>query len=214
MSNKNRKKNRQDAAKWHDGLNPETKHSILAIIFLGLSLLFTLAAFGKAGTIGNSLYSALDFIFGSMFFLVPVFFFIASLISFFSLRANLFLTTIIGGVIFLLSTLGLADIIFGGKTGGYLGFWVSWPFLKFFDFWASLILFAVFFIIGILIMFNIPLKFKKREETLVGKAISKEEEKAQGDVVSSFRELLTDFKNTLGEKGARLHPKPALKCQR
>ncbi|MDP3051957.1 MAG: DNA translocase FtsK [bacterium] len=203
MSNKNRKKNRQDAAKWHDGLKPETKHSILAIIFLGLSLLFTLAAFGRAGTIGNSLYSVLAFIFGSMFFLVPVFFFIVSLISFFSLRANLFLTTIIGGVIFLLSTLGLADIIFGGRTGGYLGFWVSWPFLKFFDFWASLILFAVFFIIGILIMFNIPLRWRKKEgEPSFAKASEGKEEKAQGDVVSSFRELLTDFKNTLGEKGA------------
>ena len=205
---KNRNKNGKNKERWHDNLKPETKHSISAIIFLGLAAFFTLAAFGEAGVVGGSLYSGLIFVFGKMFFLVPAFFLLASLISFFSLRQNLVLTTIIGGAIFLLSSLSLTDIIFGEKAGGHLGFWISLPFLKLFDFWASLVLFAALFIIGILIMFNVPLRFKKKESAEITKGneplITKSE--VNGDIISSFRELLTDFKNTLDQKEKGLNP--------
>ena len=80
-------KNKQEKQKWHDGLKSETKHSISGIIFLGLAAFFTLAAFGKAGMVGKSAYRVLEFTFESAFFLVPVFFFLGSLISFLSLRA-------------------------------------------------------------------------------------------------------------------------------
>ena len=186
-------------------MKPETKHSISAIIFLGLAVFFTLAAFGKAGMVGNTAYRALNFSFGSAFFLVPVFFFLGSLIFFFSLRTRLVLTTLIGGIIFLLSTIGLSDIIFGEKTGGYFGYLVSIPFLKFFDFWASLVLFATFFIIGILIMFNIPLKFWKKESSLI-KTVEGEGEQPKEDITTSLRELLTDFKNTFEQKEKGLSP--------
>ncbi len=189
---KSKKKNKAEKERWHDGLKPETKHSILAILFLGLASLFTLAAFGKAGTIGSSLYSVFDFVFGSMFFLVPAFFILGSLIFFFSLRAHLVLTTLVGGTIFLLSTLGIAEVIFGEKTGGYLGFLVALPFLKFFDFWASIVLLSVFFIVGILIIFNVPLKFKKK---IAESEVSKSEE--DDEEVASLRAILTDFKNTM-----------------
>ncbi len=204
-NNKSNKKTKQNNERWHDGLKSETKHSISAIIFFGLAVFFTLAAFGKAGLVGNSTYKALNFAFGSAFFLVPAFFFLGSAIFFLSLRKNLVLTTAIGGVIFLLSTLGLADIIFGGKTGGHIGFWLAWPFLKLFDFWASLVLFFVLFVTGLLIMFNIPLRFrreKKEEEALAGVS----EGEGKESILSSFRELLTDFKNTLGEKEKGLRP--------
>jgi len=205
---KNRNKNGKNKERWHDNLKPETKHSISEIIFLGLAAFFTLAAFGEAGVVGGSLYSGLIFVFGKMFFLVPAFFLLASLISFFSLRQNLVLTTIIGGAIFLLSSLSLTDIIFGEKAGGHLGFWISLPFLKLFDFWASLVLFAALFIIGILIMFNVPLRFKKKESAEITKGneplITKSE--VNGDIISSFRELLTDLKNTLDQKEKGLNP--------
>ena len=207
------KNGKEDKKRWHDGLKPETKHSISAIIFLGLAAFFTLAAFGKAGLVGSSLYSVLIFIFGKMFFLVPTFFLVASLISFFSLRQNLVLTTIIGGAIFLFSSLGLTEIIFGEKFGGHLGFWISLPFLKLFDFWATFVLFTVLFITGILIMFNIPLRFKRKEsaeaeieEGSEHLAVKSEANGDNSDILSSFRELLTDFKNTLNQKEKGLNP--------
>ena len=200
MTGKKRKKYRYGNAlqkdRWHDGLKPETKHSILAIVFLGLALFFSLAAFGKAGLVGNSLYSAFSFIFGSMFFLVPTFFILVSLVFFFSLRSHLILTTLIGGMIFLLSILGISEVIFGTHTGGYLGFLIALPFLKFFDFWASIVLLSVFFIVGILIIFNVPLKFKKKtEEFAKGETVLKSAE--DDEEVASLRAILTDFKNTM-----------------
>ncbi len=196
MSRK-KNKNKEEKARWHDGLNQETKHSISAIIFLGLGVFFTLASFGKAGLVGKSAYQVLEFSFGSAFFLVPVFFFLGSLVLFFSLRARLVLSTGIGGIIFLLSALGIIDIIFGEKTAGWVGFLVSWPFLKLFDFWASLVLFFAFFLVGLLIMFNIPLKFKKRE---IAEGLPSETSAEEGNILSSVREMLADFKNNFGQK--------------
>jgi len=208
MANKSKKKNKEEKTRWHDGLKPETKHSISAVIFLGLAVFFTLASFGRAGMVGKSVYRVLEFTFGSAFFLVPVFFFLGSLISFLSLRARLFFTTLIGGIIFLLSALGMIDIIFGAHTAGYLGFLISLPFLKLFDFWASIVLFAALFIIGLLIMFNIPLKFKRKQDNEVDikqKELSIEDDK-KGDMLSSFREMLTDFKNSIEGKEKGLRP--------
>jgi S-DNA-T family DNA segregation ATPase FtsK/SpoIIIE len=208
MGNKSKKRNKQRYERWHDGLKSETKHSISAIVFLGLGAFFTLASFGKAGMVGNIVYRALNFSFGSAFFLVPVFFFLGSAIFFFSFRTRLVLTTVVGGTIFILSSLGAVDIIFGEKAGGYLGFLVSLPFLKLFDFWASLVLLLVFFVIGILIMFNAPLRFKRKEPAEIAEEIGNLAVKpeAAGGVISSFRELLTDFKNTLAQKEKGLSP--------
>ncbi len=208
MTNKSKKKNKEEKVRWHDGLKSETKHSISAIIFFGLALFFTLASFGKAGIVGQSVYKALNFAFGSAFFLVPLFFFLGSLISFLSLRARLVFTTLVGGTIFLLSALGMIDIIFGEKTAGYFGFLISLPFLKLFDFWASIVLFATLFIIGLLIMFNIPLKFRRKQEDETG-VIQKElsaEGDEKGNMLSSFREMLSDFKSSIEEKEKGLHP--------
>ncbi len=202
-SKKNKERNKEEnRQRWHDGLKQETKHSILAIIFLGLGVFFTLSAFRKAGVAGDSLYGAFELIFGSMFFLVPLFFLLASLVFLFSLRSRVVLATIIGGAIFLLASLGLSDIIFGEKTGGYSGFFISYPFLKFFDFWASLVLLGVALFIGLLIMFNIPLRRKRDEDAVKTIQAGEEIEEEKDNIASSFREILTDFKNTLSEKKA------------
>ncbi len=163
-----------------------------------------MAAFGKAGALGKSIYQILELIFGSAFFLVPVFFLLASLVFFLSLRTRLVLTTTIGGIIFLLSSLVLADIIFGERTGGYLGFFISYPFLKFFDFWASVILFLALLVIGLLIMFNVSLGRRKKDLALDNSPDKKPDllsnGQKEGDIITSVKEILADFKNNLGEK--------------
>lgn len=148
--------------KWHHGLKDETKNSIFAVAFFVLGMLFSLAAFGKAGAVGNSAYKILEALFGTGFFILPVMFFMAT-ISFFSssLRPNFLSHTIIGGIMFIASGLGLMDIIVAEKTGGWLGYIISWPLLKLFDFWISLLIIIAFFIISILIMFNISISLNK-----------------------------------------------------
>lgn len=162
----NRRKE-EPAEKWHQALKEETRRSIFAVIFFVLGLTFSLASFGKAGVIGNSAYKILEKLFGNGFFLVPLVLFIATFSLVSSFRPRLLSHTLIGGAMFLASSLGMADIIFGEKTGGYLGYAISWPLLKLFDFWVSLIILIALFIISFLIMFDMPIsiKIKKREET-------------------------------------------------
>ena len=79
------KKEDAQEAGYFERLSRETKHSIWAIFSISLSLLFVLAAYGKAGLIGGRIYGFLELLFGGAFFLVPLTFFLAGLSFIFSL---------------------------------------------------------------------------------------------------------------------------------
>ncbi|MDP3762717.1 MAG: hypothetical protein Q8Q97_01410, partial [bacterium] len=161
---KRRNKNRDfEKSRWHDGLKPETKQSVFAIASFALALLFTLAAFGKAGLVGAGLQRGFELLFGKAFFLVPLVFFLAGFSFLFSLRKHFVLATLIGGILFLLSALGIADLVLGERSGGWLGFLASFTFLRLFEFWASLVLLSASALVGILIMLNAPLRFGTKQ---------------------------------------------------
>ncbi|MBU1160187.1 MAG: DNA translocase FtsK [Patescibacteria group bacterium] len=193
-----KKQNSLDSDSWYRNLKDETRHSVLGIIFLVLALLFSLAAFGKAGMVGNAIYKVFDFLFGSGFFLVPLAFLISSVSLFISVRPHFFATTIIGVSLFLLSSLGAVDIIFGEKTAGYAGYFAALPLLKFFDFWASLIIFIALFIISILIILNtsISLKItKKKKEDEAQEKISEKTEPGASQFGAGIKEIILPAKN-------------------
>jgi len=153
-----------EAGRWHKNLKPETKHSLWAVLSFAAAVLFTLAYFGKAGLAGEAIKISLDAVFGKGFFLVPTAFLLAGLSFLFAPGNHLFITTAIGALLFLLSSLGLADILFGQYTGGFAGFAVSLPFLKLFDFWASLVLILVLLLVSIIITLNFSIKPRKKEK--------------------------------------------------
>src|SRR3989344_5234397 len=159
---------------WHQNLRPETKHSLWAVLSFLVAVILALAYFGKAGLIGNAIQKTLLLVFGKGFFLVSLAFFLAGLSFLFALGNHLLITTVLGGILFLISSLGLADILFGKYTGGYVGFLFSYPFLKLFDFLASL-----------LIMLNVSLKPKRKE-----KKDSESEEKVFATPTVSLPSLL------------------------
>ncbi|MEK7599080.1 MAG: DNA translocase FtsK [Patescibacteria group bacterium] len=179
---------------WFDGLKHETKHSILAIFSFAASVLFVLAAYGKAGLVGERLYGILEYLFGSAFFLAPLIFFLAGLSFLFSFRTHLIVSTVGGGAIMLFSALGFLDAVLGQKAAGQLGFIVSYPLLKFFDFWASIVILAALFIVSILLMLNVSLRpslnFKRSE------AESDESEENQ-ESPTGLKEALMDLKREI-----------------
>jgi len=190
--------------KWYGGLKEETRYSISGIISLGLSLFFILALFNKAGLAGHYVNSALEFLFGQALFLVPSLCFFAAIVFFSSFRPNLLASSLIGGFLILISGLALSDIIFTGKAGGYIGFFAALPFLKLVDFWASLILFSVFFIVGFLVMFNVPLSFSFLTKKLKQPSLFSGSEDAQ-KISESLKENLEEIKeeaNAAADKGA------------
>ncbi|OGF70302.1 hypothetical protein A3I28_03270 [Candidatus Giovannonibacteria bacterium RIFCSPLOWO2_02_FULL_43_37] len=170
---------------WHQNLRPETKHSLWAVLSFLVAVILALAYFGKAGLIGNAIQKTLLLVFGKGFFLVSLAFFLAGLSFLFALGNHLLITTVLGGILFLISSLGLADILFGKYTGGYVGFLFSYPFLKLFDFWASLIIFSALLLASLLIMLNVSLKPKRKE-----KKDSESEEKVFATPTVSLPSLL------------------------
>jgi S-DNA-T family DNA segregation ATPase FtsK/SpoIIIE len=169
MAKKKPEKNKikEKKEKWHSSLKEETKHSILSLVFFAMGIFITLSAFNKSGVIGDYTYQILHSLFGSGFFFVPLVFFLITASFLLSYKPHFFSTVLIGGTLFLFSSLSLVEIIFGEKRGGYVGFLASYPLLKLFDFWVSLIIFLILFLISVLIIFNFSFIsfFKKKEIT-------------------------------------------------
>ncbi|MDD5032735.1 MAG: DNA translocase FtsK [Candidatus Pacebacteria bacterium] len=174
--------------RWHSGLKDETKYSIWGIVCLGFSLFFVLVVCNKAGVAGEYVRVGLDWLFGTAIFLVPAVLFFISISLFSSYRPRLLASSLIGGLFIFVSSLSLIDIVFGKKTGGYVGFLAALPFLKLIDFWASIIVFSMVFIVGFLIMSNIPISFaslarRARERMFFSKSkLEESDAQSQGEV--------------------------------
>ncbi len=210
------------SAKWHQNLREETKHSVLGIFSIVIALFFILSSFGKAGVIGDSIHGILQTLFGAGFFLIPTVFFLAAIPLISSYRPHFFSNTAAGIILFLLSGLGAADVMFGAKTGGYIGYAVSWPLMRFFDFWVSLAVLTALFIASLLIMLNtsikIQIKKKTPSETAVkegeasaaadgeseggtgGGAESEPDGKPEGGVMASAKEMMSGIKEAAAAK--------------
>ncbi len=160
MARKNKEK-RENKPSWHAALKPETKNSIWAIVSFAIALVLTLSYFDKAGLIGGVLQRVLIALFGKGFWIASLAFFLGGASLLLSIRSRILISTVIGAGLFLLSSLGLVDAIFGEYAGGYVGFFVSFPLLKLFDFWATLAILAAFLISALLIMLNLPIKLWK-----------------------------------------------------
>ena len=144
---------------WHE-MRDETVQAILAICSFLVTLLSLLAAFDKAGPIGEFGYTFFTRLFGIGYFLIPLVFAMIGIALIQGMEKRFRLSKAIGAVIFFLSSLGLiyiADIVFGfanGRAGGVFGRWVGSPLVKIMDVWASTVLLVALIIISIFILFE------------------------------------------------------------
>lgn len=135
-------------------LSDTTKNTIYAIISFILAIFFILSAFHGAGPAGNAVRELMLYLFGWGFALIP---FIAILlgISFLkSSRHNIGTSHTIASVVFLLSGLGLIDLVTRGTGGGAVGHIFAWPFIKFFDVYAGGIIMLGIFAVSFVILFD------------------------------------------------------------
>lgn len=172
MSRRNRNKRKQEAESrkqraaraWHSDLLPETKKSIFAVLMFVLAALFVLSYIGKGGNAGGYIFKIFDSLLGRGYFFAPLSFLLIGFSLIFSGERRIIAASVVGGMLFLVSSLGALHVIFGAKTGGILGAILGTPLLNFFDFWAGLSVTLGFFAISILLMLNIPLWRIKKEE--------------------------------------------------
>ncbi|MBN2198148.1 DUF87 domain-containing protein [Candidatus Wolfebacteria bacterium] len=143
-------------------LRPETKKSIWAIVFFGIAVILVLANFKNAGPLGNFLYILFENLFGWGYYLLPLIFLVLGIIFLTVERQEISKTTLPGAAIFIISGLGLIDIVFpnrGGFLGNIIGF-LEVPF----GYIASIIILIIICLISLLIVFNIPIKIKRKLE--------------------------------------------------
>ncbi|HEY4477435.1 MAG TPA: DNA translocase FtsK 4TM domain-containing protein [Candidatus Paceibacterota bacterium] len=153
-------------------LAQETVESIAAVLSFLLALIFTLAWFGKAGKVGVWILVGFTFLLGKAYFLLPLVLVLAGLALLFSLKEKVLGSSFVGAFMLLLSGLGLAEILFGGRTGGLVGEFTAKPFVYFFDTLASSIIFGTLVLVSFLIIFNASLRrtWQRHEALLKEKA--------------------------------------------
>ncbi len=162
---KKKKVNGEDGnGSWHDDLHPETKKGALAIVFFIIAALFVLSFIGKGGRAGGYLFSVFDFLLGRGYFFAPLSFILVAFSLLFSEKRRIVGATLVGGALFLLANLTALDVLFGVRTGGFLGSILGRTLFNLFDFWAGLTVAFGLLIISVVLMLNIPLYRKKVED--------------------------------------------------
>ncbi len=135
-------------------IREEARHAILAVISLAIFGFLMLSWLDYAGTAGQLAYSSLETVFGVGFFVFPALALLLGLSFFQSSRPNLVGPRLIGGALFLFSTLALAAVSFGGERGGWVGELIAWPIIKLFDYYAGVIILVALLAIAIVMMFE------------------------------------------------------------
>ena len=138
-------------------LSKETRHAILGILSVVLTLLLLLAAFGKGGPVGDMLYRGLSFLFGIGYYLIPIVFLLLAISLFRAHEKNFALPQTLGSVLFFFSSLGLVSIAFTTQ-GGVVGDIISKPLLSLFAPALSVIILLALIIISLLVIFDTSIK--------------------------------------------------------
>jgi len=150
--------------RWHDDLKPETKKSVLALVLFAFAILTVLAYWGRAGALGGYLAELITLAVGKVYFLAPAALAFAGISLLLSFRKHLFAAAFIGAALFLVSGLGLIELFFGNRAGGWLGFGVDWPLERAFGFWGALVIEFALFAASILIAMDIPLWRSRKDD--------------------------------------------------
>lgn len=147
-------KSKREITRYKNRLRKETTNTIIAIVFFVFSFLTVLAAFHKAGFVGTYVYDFLKKLFGIGYFLFPIALIMAGISFIRGTEKSFQMLKFSGALAFFISGLGLIDLLIVHE-GGILGYYISWPFIKFFDLYAAAIILIAIFTISILITFDI-----------------------------------------------------------
>lgn len=176
MSKKDKKKKVEDESTGLK-LNPlsnlkeSTIQSVWGIVLFVLCLFFLLAAFNQGGKVGNTIYGWFDHLLGFGYYLVPLLLIILSASFFGDGNRKFSLSKIIGSLLFIVSGLGILDII-KDQSGGTLGDLLASPLVSMFDVVLSFIALLAGGIIGTIIILDAAIK---REHLLFWKKKEPEE---------------------------------------
>jgi len=161
---KSKSQEKKDTKSRRLDLHPETRKTILGILFLTGGIILFLSYLGLGGVLGAYLYQGLTFLFGAGFFVLPLLFFAIAFVFFLSGRTSLYFTTIFGSALFFLALLALLDVMIGERVGGIVGRLISRPLNKLFGFWGAFVILLAGFLVGLIIIFNFSFRSKAQPQ--------------------------------------------------
>lgn len=146
-----KKKNKED--KKGEVVGKETMQAVLAIVFFLIALLFILAPFNLADPIGETVYRFLKKWFGLGYFLIPISSIMTAFAFLKGIKAEFKASKFIGVGLFFFSGLGIMRLL--ADEGGYVGRWITYPFISVIGIYATPMILIGCIIISILITFEI-----------------------------------------------------------
>lgn len=186
---KERKRKRENRGFETPTLHPDVKKSVWIVLFLGVAVLFVLAAMGQAGPFGKNFYLLFNKLLGWGYFLLPVVFFLLAFSFIAPEKKRFFGITLAGGFLFLISGLGFIDIISPGN-GGLAGMVVG-SLKNPFGATASLVITLTTLIISFLVVLNRPLRIPKIAKTAETEINLPDEPVSEGDLQKEVRSSTT-----------------------
>ncbi len=136
-----------------DHVKEETLRWVSTVAFFAIGLFFVLAAFEKAGNLGNLAFSSLSFLFGYGYFLIPILSFLMCASYVKDVERHFSLVHTISSFVLFVSALGLITITMP-EGGGVLGSMISNPLLSLLDIYATSIILVAILLISFLITFD------------------------------------------------------------
>jgi S-DNA-T family DNA segregation ATPase FtsK/SpoIIIE len=210
------KKIRKQQPLMNISLSEKTKRYLWSSLSFLLGLVLIFSCFNMSGTIGGFIKSIFTFLVGNyVFYIVPIVFFFLGFIllkddeSYFENRKII----IIADIVFLFAAMGLFSVyeisrdanlkesfLFHSGNGGILGYLISWPLYKGFDYWVSFSIFLLVSIVSFVIIIN-PLIKKWREMRAEYEGDEEEEEEDVKEdkkkITASLKEIGKNAKDKL-----------------
>ena len=158
----------------------------LLAILMGLSF-FEIEGQNLAGRAGAIFMAGAQWLFGYVVFSFPFILILGGIVFFNTKYKKYFAPAILAILLLVFGLTGLLNILGPEqKLGGKLGFILSWPFLKWFDFWASLIIFLVVILIGFIIIWHFVVKEKKEQKEQESTEPAKEKDAPKDSLIKKF----------------------------
>ncbi len=134
-------------------LSRETIYHAVAIALAGAAALLLLAALGKAGPVGGSMYRLLSHFLGVGYYLIPLGAIGVAIALFRTTQAALTPLRLVGAFIFFLAGLALIELL-AETRGGVMGGLFARTLIQLFDRLASTVLLVVLTAIALLVLFD------------------------------------------------------------
>ncbi len=135
-------------------IKDETRHGIWAIVFFLLCIFSILSAFGGAGPAGKVFHTLFGALFGYGYFLLPIMLGLLGASFTMPTRPSVGMVHTLSSLLFLLSGLGIVDIVSNTNGGGIFGKIISFPFVKLFGIYTAIILLGGVLIISMVLLFD------------------------------------------------------------